>query len=158
MLTAWSLNKCYNFVSIRTLSVPNTIRCLFNFNQKCIPLFSFQSTNYAMQNPLPACTTQDVLRYRYHHGCNIGGLFVLEKWLCQSAFPSQNSANQTSELAAVTANVAKIGINATRASFEQRWLNGITAFDFDWLSKVAHCKVSILLRLFVLSLSDFEPS
>lgn len=27
-------------------------------------------------------TPLDVLRYRYHHGTNLGSIFVLEQWLC----------------------------------------------------------------------------
>ena len=48
-------------------------------------------------------TQLDVLRYRYHHGANLGGIFVLEKWLYGSMFDQE--AKGESELDAVTAYV-----------------------------------------------------
>ena len=48
-------------------------------------------------------TQLDVLRYRYHHGANLGGIFVLEKWLYGSMFDPE--AKGGSELDAVTAYV-----------------------------------------------------
>lgn len=48
-------------------------------------------------------TQLDVLRYRYHHGANLGGIFVLEKWLYGSMF--EPGAKGGSELDAVSAYV-----------------------------------------------------
>lgn len=48
-------------------------------------------------------TQLDVLRYRYHHGANLGGIFVLEQWLYGSMFDPE--AKGGSELDAVTAYV-----------------------------------------------------
>ena len=45
-------------------------------------------------------TQLDVLRYRYHHGANLGGIFVLEKWLYGDMFDSVERGE--SELDAVT--------------------------------------------------------
>ena len=50
-----------------------------------------------IQPPSPV----DVLRYRYHHGTNLGSIFVLEQWLSPSMFVS--GANGGSELDAVQA-------------------------------------------------------
>src|SRR4051812_42368024 len=62
-------------------------------------------------------TRLDILRYRYHHGTNLGSVFVLERWLSPSMFPDDCPGDQTSELAAVTSWVNSIGIHATREKF-----------------------------------------
>jgi len=46
-------------------------------------------------------TALDVLRYRYQYGVNLGGIFVLEKWISPGMFES--STTEGSELDAVTA-------------------------------------------------------
>lgn len=51
---------------------------------------------YSSTHP-PSLT--DVVRYRYHHGTNIGSVFLLERWLTASMY--HESANGSSELAAV---------------------------------------------------------
>jgi len=50
-----------------------------------------------MQPPAPL----DVLRYRYQYGVNLGGVFVLEKWISPGMF--QSGTEEGSELDAVTA-------------------------------------------------------
>ena len=50
---------------------------------------------------LPVPSPRDVLRYRYHHGTNLGSIFVLERWLHGSMFVQEATGH--SELAAVTA-------------------------------------------------------
>ena len=45
-------------------------------------------------------SAQDILRYRYHHGTNLGGIFVLERWIHGSMFDAD--ATGDSELDAVT--------------------------------------------------------
>lgn len=46
-------------------------------------------------------TALDILRYRYQYGVNLGGVFVLEKWIWPSMFGP--SAEGDSELDAVVA-------------------------------------------------------
>lgn len=87
-------------------------------------------------------TPLEVLRYRYHHGTNLGSIFVLEKWLHPSMFPANAPNDQSSELAAVTASVQQIGLEATRGKFEEHWKNAVSTSDFDWLVNVARCKLS----------------
>jgi len=72
---------------------------------------TFQSTTYQLPNypssssdqpPTPAPPTPlDILRYRSHHGANLGSIFVLEKWLFPSMF--QLGEWGDSELGAVEA-------------------------------------------------------
>ena len=50
----------------------------------------------------PAPTPYDILRYRAHHGTNLGSIFVLERWLYPSMFPAGEGNSGGSELDAVT--------------------------------------------------------
>jgi lysozyme family protein len=50
-----------------------------------------------MANP----TAADVFNYRYHHGTNLGSIFVLEKWLSYTMYV--DGASGESELDAVRA-------------------------------------------------------
>jgi len=54
-------------------------------------------TPSTIQPPSPL----DVLRYRYHHGTNLGSIFVLEQWLSGSMFVEGSRGG--SELDAVNA-------------------------------------------------------
>ena len=55
------------------------------------------------QSKINPPTALDILRYRYHHGANLGSCFVLEKWLWPGLFES--GARGDSELDAVEAYV-----------------------------------------------------
>ena len=101
--------------------------------------------NYAV--PI-APTSNDIFRYRYQHGTNLGSTFVLEKWLTPSMFPSNATDQQTSELKAFKASVKAIGINATRAKWEQHWQSAISDGDLSWLVSNASCKPSALLEIY----------
>ncbi|KAJ5047263.1 uncharacterized protein L3040_003100 [Drepanopeziza brunnea f. sp. 'multigermtubi'] len=82
-------------------------------------------------------STQDLLRYRYHWGTNLGSIFVLERWLSGSMFVS--SANGDSELAAVTAAVQDLGVDRTKAKWEEHWRNAVREPDLEWLVREARC-------------------
>ena len=58
---------------------------------------------HGSNNPfnMASATNTDVFNYRYHHGTNLGTIFVLEKWLSPSMYV-QGSAGD-SELDAVRA-------------------------------------------------------
>jgi aryl-phospho-beta-D-glucosidase BglC (GH1 family) len=79
----------------------------------------------------------DTLRYRYHHGTNLGSVFVIERWLQSSRFPPDTEGS--SELAAVKAWVDSIGIDATRCKFEDHWANIVTDDALEWLVNEAKC-------------------
>lgn len=85
---------------------------------------------------IQAPTTQDVLRYRYQHGCNIGSVFVLEKWLTSHMYPE---GADSAELAAVSGNYKQKGADATRDQFEKHWREYVSDQDLDWLVNEAHC-------------------
>ncbi|KAA6407997.1 MAG: glycoside hydrolase family 5 [Lasallia pustulata] len=82
-------------------------------------------------------STLDILRYRYHHGTNLGSVFVLEQWLSGSMFEA--GAKGGSELDAVNASLAKCGVEATRAKWEAHWSNALSDSDLDFLCNTAHC-------------------
>ena len=50
---------------------------------------------------LPVPSPWDVLRYRYHHGTNLGSIFILERWLHGNMFEQETTGH--SELDAVYA-------------------------------------------------------
>ncbi|KAI8936609.1 hypothetical protein NX059_007008 [Plenodomus lindquistii] len=76
-------------------------------------------------------TPLDILRYRYHHGTNLGSVYVIERWLQPSRFP--DGAEGSSELSAVKAWVDKVGIEATKQKFEEQWANALTDKAVGWL-------------------------
>ncbi|KAH8808200.1 glycoside hydrolase superfamily [Xylogone sp. PMI_703] len=82
-------------------------------------------------------TRLDVIRHRYHNGANLGSIFVLEKWLHPSMFPS--STNGSSELDAVRASIASSGLQATKAKWESHWRNALSNEDLDFLVSQARC-------------------
>lgn len=86
---------------------------------------------------LPPVTRQDVTRYRYHHGCNLGSLFVQERWLTPSMFPEGSQGS--SELAAAENWTQKIGMDGARQRFEQHWRDLVSDADLEWLRDEAKC-------------------
>ncbi|OJJ47643.1 hypothetical protein ASPZODRAFT_64269 [Penicilliopsis zonata CBS 506.65] len=82
-------------------------------------------------------TEQDIFRYRYQHGTNLGSIFVLERWLKGSMFIEGTQGS--SELAAVKRSLQTVGLEETRARWEAHWLTALTEEDFSWLRDVAKC-------------------
>lgn len=117
---------------------------------------------HPQQNFICDPTSLDILRYRYHHGTNLGSVYVIERWLQPSRFP--DGAEGSSELAAVKAWVDKIGIDATKQMFEEQWANVVSDEDIQWLINHAKC-TSIRLPIGYYDLPDqdftrgtpFEP-
>lgn len=83
------------------------------------------------QSQIQAPTQTDIYRYRYHHGANLGSVFVLERWLTGHMF--KDGTVGSSELAAVEAWVDAEGIDATRQRFEKHWREYVSDEDLDWL-------------------------
>ncbi|EME89117.1 glycoside hydrolase family 5 protein [Pseudocercospora fijiensis CIRAD86] len=79
-------------------------------------------------------TSQDVVRYRYHHGCNIGSIF---RWLTPSMFAEGHQGS--SELAAAETWVKQLGMDGARQRFEHHWRDYVSDADLDWLRDVAKC-------------------
>lgn len=89
------------------------------------------------QSSIQAPTLADVTRYRYHHGANLGSIFILEKWLTGSVFHKDSQGS--SELAAVEAWVKQEGVDRAREHFEWHWKNYVSDSDLDWLRDSAKC-------------------
>lgn len=79
----------------------------------------------------------DIIRYRYHHGTNLGSIFVLEQWLSNSMFI--DGCPGGSELDAVSYHLAQHGPDATRQKWQDHWANAVSDSDFDWLVREAKC-------------------
>ena len=82
-------------------------------------------------------TVADVMRYRYHHGTNLGSVFILERWLTPSMF--HDSAKGSSELTAVETWIKNESIDQARERFERHWRDYVSDQDLDWLRDVARC-------------------
>ncbi|KAJ4361821.1 Glucan 1,3-beta-glucosidase 3 [Neocucurbitaria cava] len=98
----------------------------------------YSDSDHANAQIIREPTPLDILRYRYHHSTNLGSIYVLERWLQPSRFP--DGAEGSSELAAVTAWVNKIGIESTKQLFEEQWANAVTEEDIQWLVNEARCR------------------
>jgi hypothetical protein len=93
----------------------------------------FHATHQGISDP----TALDILRYRYHHGTNLGSLYVIERWLQPSRFPE--GAEGSSELAAVKAWVDREGIAGAKQKFEEHWATIVSDKAIGWLANVAKC-------------------
>ncbi|KAH7049192.1 glycoside hydrolase superfamily [Macrophomina phaseolina] len=104
------------------------------------PLIPLKSQQADRPSSITPVTPLDVLRYRYQHGANLGSIYVLEKWLFPGMFPSNCSGHgKSSELEAVRANVAELGMDGAREKFERHWAGAVTDADLDWLVGKAKC-------------------
>lgn len=92
-----------------------------------------QQTSAGISEP----TALDILRYRYHHGTNLGSVYVIERWLQPSRFPDE--AEGSSELAALKAWVDREGIDGARQKFEEHWSTTVTDEAIEWLANKAKC-------------------
>ncbi|KAI9692314.1 MAG: Glucan 1,3-beta-glucosidase 3 [Bathelium mastoideum] len=94
------------------------------------------SNNHGGPQLIQTPTLQDIKRFRFHQGTNLGGCYTLEQWLTPSMFLP---GCQSSELAAVTASIEKDGVAATKSKWESHWQNFVQADDWSWLVNEAHC-------------------
>jgi aryl-phospho-beta-D-glucosidase BglC (GH1 family) len=92
---------------------------------------------HQQQNQIRDPTPLDIIRYRYHHGTNLGSVYVIERWLQPSRFP--DGAEGSSELAAVKASVDRIGLLGTKQNWEEQWANAVSEADIQWLVDKAKC-------------------
>ena len=89
---------------------------------------------HAATSPQPPSPT-DVIRYRYQHGCNLGSIFIMERWLTGNMYPEK--AEGSSELTAVSAWIKQEGIQAAKERFERHWREYVSDADLDYLRDVA---------------------
>ena len=88
---------------------------------------------HATNSPQPP-TQADVVRYRYQHGCNLGSIFIMERWLTSSMYPEK--AEGSSELTAVSAWIKQDGQQKAKERFERHWREYVSDADLDWLRDV----------------------
>ncbi|KAI4259077.1 MAG: hypothetical protein L6R42_004762 [Xanthoria sp. 1 TBL-2021] len=83
-------------------------------------------------------TAGDIFHYRFHHGTNLGTIFVLEKWLSGSMY---DGAAGDSELDAVRASLSSRGLDATRSKWQNHWDSALSDDDMNWLVNNARCNM-----------------
>ncbi|KAI4273148.1 MAG: hypothetical protein L6R38_006412 [Xanthoria sp. 2 TBL-2021] len=83
-------------------------------------------------------TAGDIFNYRFHHGTNLGTIFVLEKWLSGSMY---DGAAGDSELDAVRASLSSRGLDATRSKWQNHWDSALSDDDMNWLVNNARCNM-----------------
>lgn len=93
------------------------------------------TASYSHDSSIKPVTRQDIFRYRYHHGTNLGSIFVLERWL----FPSLFFGPGDSELAAVTASLSAIGLDKTKEHWQEHWDSALSDDDIQFLVHEAKC-------------------
>lgn len=151
MLQAWSfylnllviLIFLYLFVRY-LLTKPDLQYAMKKFMSKAKGALESHSNAGASQVPMQDGDNQiqgpsygDVIRYRYHHGTNLGSVFILEKWLTGCMFV--DGVKGSSELAAVEARIKAEGIDKARERHEKHWREYVGDADLDWLRDVARC-------------------
>ena len=85
--------------------------------------FSGMSSQSDLKPDIQDPSVLDIFRYRYHHGTNLGSVYVLERWLSPARFPEETTG--TSELEAVKAWVAKSGAGHTKKLLEAAWASAL---------------------------------
>ncbi|KAJ6259662.1 Glucan 1,3-beta-glucosidase [Drechslerella dactyloides] len=96
----------------------------------------FQAYFAANGDLLAQAQERDVLAYRYHHGTNLGAIFVAERWLFGNLFA--DGATGDSELDAVKSQVSKHGVDTARTNFEAFWATVMTTQDWEYLANTAN--------------------
>ncbi|ANB11837.1 17-beta-hydroxysteroid dehydrogenase-like protein [Sugiyamaella lignohabitans] len=77
-------------------------------------------------------SSRQIFQNRFNHGPNLGGMFVLERWI--SGDDLFEGTDKTSELEAVKATVKKHGLDGARAKFENHWTSWLDeGNDWNWL-------------------------
>ncbi|KAG8534079.1 uncharacterized protein KY384_000922 [Bacidia gigantensis] len=109
---------------------------------------------------LPPPSSTDILTHRTHHGTNLGGIFVLEKWLFPSLFPGPT--NRSSELDFLTSTTHNLGLRSTREKLEAHWAGSVTDALLDELAKAGVTTVRLPLGFWTLGPqfcqnTPFEP-
>ncbi|KAF7592557.1 Glucan 1,3-beta-glucosidase 3 [Aspergillus hancockii] len=105
-------------------------------------------------------TVEDIFRYRYQHGTNIGSIFVHGPWLNNDA--SENDSGTSRELEEVKRSLKARGLEGTRSEWEAHWRTALTDDDLLWLKETARCNsIRIPIGFFTLgpvfsSGTDFE--
>ncbi|PYH94998.1 hypothetical protein BO71DRAFT_352122 [Aspergillus ellipticus CBS 707.79] len=87
--------------------------------------------------PLPA-KDQDIFRFRYHYGINLGSVFLHGPWPSNSS-TSEKDSDGLDELQALKKSVASHGLEQTRLKWETPWHPALTEDNLVWLKDVARC-------------------
>lgn len=78
-------------------------------------------------------TLLDILRYRFHHGTNLGSNFLLENWLFPALFPSSSSSSDD-ELTLVSTSLSTHGLAHTREILTSHYRSALSDVELAWLA------------------------
>ncbi|KAK9371085.1 glycoside hydrolase superfamily [Lipomyces kononenkoae] len=102
---------------------------------------------------LPSLSTlasrREIFKYRLHVGTNIGGWFLLEKWLAPSLHLS-NKSSDDSEFAAVSSSMKSVGVERTMSKWNQHYDSFINDEDWNWLVRNHVNAIRVPLGYYVL--------
>lgn len=92
----------------------------------------------AAATPNQAPSARQIFTNRLNKGVNIGGMFVLERWITPHMFPENTPSEKTAELDAVKAQMAANGndTNKVREVFEKHWEEWMSDDDWKYLKSV----------------------
>ncbi|KAK9431955.1 glycoside hydrolase superfamily [Lipomyces doorenjongii] len=106
----------------------------------------------SIQNP-PGLSTpalrREIFKYRLQVGTNIGGWFMLEKWLAPSLHTS-NKSSDDSEFAAVSSSVKDMGLDRTRSKWDHHYDSFVNNADWNWLVEKHVNAIRVPLGFYVL--------
>lgn len=117
-------------------------------------------------DPLPATpaathgqppSARQIYQSRLNRGPNLGGLFVLEKWIAPHMFPEGDDGGKTAELDAVTQALAANNgnVDAVRQKFEDHWRNWVTDDDWQWMQAVGVTAVRVPIGYWMVAGANF---
>ncbi|VVT56780.1 uncharacterized protein SAPINGB_P005267 [Magnusiomyces paraingens] len=104
-------------------------------------LISAQEPVGANQPP----TRRQIYVNRLNKGVNLGGMFVLEKWIAPHMFPEGEDNGKTAEFDAIQAALKKFSgdANKVREMWETHWSTWISDDDWAWLASVGVTSVRL---------------
>ncbi|QLL32167.1 hypothetical protein HG536_0C03360 [Torulaspora globosa] len=76
---------------------------------------------------------KDIYRNRYNHGVNLGGCFILEKWIYESVFDKGGD----NEFDAVSSQVNHSSVDEAASKLTKHYNDYISKIDWNWLKNEA---------------------
>lgn len=121
----------------------------------------FYSTDLISATPAAAAadappSSREVYVNRLNKGCNLGGMFVLEKWIAPHMFPEGDDNGKTAEFDAVQAALKKFGdAGKVRDMWEEHWRTWIQDDDWAWMASVGVTAVRLPIGYWNVSACEF---
>ncbi|KAK9447633.1 glycoside hydrolase superfamily [Limtongia smithiae] len=97
----------------------------------------------------------DIYKTRLHVGVNLGGWFILEKWIAPYMYSAVPDGADDSEYTAVTSTIQKLGAEEARKKWESHYDSFITREDFKWLADHHVSSVRVPLGYWIIAGGGF---